>query len=161
MAFISASGTGSAGPTRGSAISRSLAALACLGLLPGAAPAGTSLDVEITALRSTKGMVRLCLTREAGDFPDCRDAASAIKRSFPAAAPRLRIEGLAPGSYAIAVIHDENANEKLDTFAGIPREGFGFSRNPAIGFGPPSFARAEFRIAADAAAQQVRMRYLL
>jgi uncharacterized protein (DUF2141 family) len=59
------------------------------------------------------------------------------------------------------VIHDENNNHKLDTFAGIPREGFGFSRNPSVTFGPPRFAAARFTLSSDADRQQVRMRYLL
>lgn len=120
-----------------------------------------SLEVEVTSLRSAKGVIQLCLTSDPRDFPDCRNGASAIKRTFPANSPRIRIDGLSPGTWAIAVIHDENGNSKLDTFAGIPREGFGFSRNPAIGFGPPRFARAGFAIGSDAAAQQVRIRYLL
>jgi len=61
----------------------------------------------------------------------------------------------------VAVIHDENSNSKLDTFAGIPREGFGFSRNPAIAFGPPRFTAARFTLDSDAEAQQIRMRYIL
>jgi uncharacterized protein (DUF2141 family) len=65
------------------------------------------------------------------------------------------------GDYAIAVIHDENGNAKLDTLAGIPREGFGFSRNPPIRFGPPRFAAARFTLVDDAQMQQVRMRYIL
>jgi uncharacterized protein (DUF2141 family) len=60
----------------------------------------------------------------------------------------------------VAVIHDENSNNRLDTFAGIPREGFGFSRNPAIRFGPPRFAAARFVLDSDAEAQQVQMRYI-
>jgi len=59
------------------------------------------------------------------------------------------------------VIHDENGNAKLDTLAGIPREGFGFSRNPAIRFGPPRFAAARFAVGGDANQQQIRMRYIL
>jgi len=44
---------------------------------------------------------------------------------------------------------------------GIPREGFGFSRNPAIRFGPPRYKDARFTLGADAQMQQVRIRYLL
>ena len=61
----------------------------------------------------------------------------------------------------MAVIHDENDNARLDRFAGIPREGFGFSRNPPLGFGPPRFSAARFPVDGDAAMQQVRLRYLL
>lgn len=136
------------------------AAALCLALLPGAAPVA-SLDVEVTGLRSTKGLIQLCLTSDAGAFPDCSKGAGGIKRTVPAAAPRIRFEGLAPGDYAVAVIHDANANARLDTMLGIPKEGFGFSRNPAIRFGPPRFAAARFAVAAGGATQQVRMRYLL
>lgn len=50
-----------------------------------------------------------------------------------------------PGTYAIAVIHDENMNGRLDTNSlGIPTEGYGFS-NDAQGFiGAPSFSAASF-----------------
>ena len=80
---------------------------------------------------------------------------------MPAGTHALRFDGLPRGGYAIAIIHDENGNAKLDTFAGIPREGFGFSQNPAIRFGAPRFAAARFTIDGDAAMQQVRMRYIL
>lgn len=129
-------------------------------LLGAAAPATGTLEVRLDNLRSNKGVIRLCMTAEAGNFPDCKDSAKAISRSVPAGSA-IRIEGLAPGDYAVAIIHDENGNSKLDTFAGIPREGFGFSRNPAIGFGPPRFAAARFTVAAGANMQQVKVRYLL
>ncbi|WP_230772757.1 DUF2141 domain-containing protein [Sphingomonas sp. Leaf4] len=128
--------------------------------LTGAMPTST-LDVRLTDLRSTKGVIRLCLTAEPENFPGCTDDKNAVTRSFPAGDRGVRIAGLGRGDYAVSVIHDENNNKKLDTFAGIPREGFGFSRNPAIGFGPPRFSAAEFPIAGDATVQQVRIRYLL
>lgn len=106
-------------------------------------------------------MIRVCLTADPDNFPACIDDAQAVTRSVPASDHRLSLEGLPYGDYAIAVVHDENGNKKLDTFAGIPREGFGFSRNPPIGFGAPRFAAARFRIGSDAEAQQVRLHYLL
>ena len=115
----------------------------------------------MTGLRSAKGVIQLCLTADAGAFPDCSKG-HGIKRTMSAASPRIRFEGLAPGEYAVAVIHDANGNARLDTTLGIPREGFGFSRNPAIRFGPPRFDAARFAVAPGGdGAQQVRMRYLL
>ena len=114
----------------------------------------------MTGLRSAKGVLQLCLTADASDFPDCRKG-EGIKRTFSAASPNIRFEGLAPGTYAVAIIHDANANAKLDTTLGIPREGFGFSRNPTIGFGPPRFTAAQFAVGPGGEVQQIRMRYLL
>ena len=168
MASISASGTGFAARTMGSAISRAITrkrraavGLALLAVpLIGAAPVG-SLQVEIDHLRSAKGMLRLCLTADPDNFPNCVDDRDAVTRSVPAGQTSIRFPGLPRGDYAVAVIHDENGNAKLDTFAGIPKEGFGFSNNPAIRFGPPRFKAARFTLASDAESQQVRMRYIL
>ncbi len=129
-------------------------------LLIGAAPVA-SLDVGIDHVRSAKGLLRVCLTADPENFPACVDDADAITRSVPAGAHAMHFDGLPLGNYAVAVIHDENGNAKLDTFAGIPREGFGFSRNPAIRFGPPRFAAARFAVTGDANRQQITMRYIL
>lgn len=131
-----------------------------LALAGGAAPI-SRLEVGVSNLRSAKGMLRVCLTADPTNFPSCVDDADALTRSVPASDTRLAFDGLPRGDYALAVIHDENSNAKLDTFAGIPREGFGFSRNPPIMFGAPRFAAARFTIAGDASAQQVKMHYLL
>jgi uncharacterized protein (DUF2141 family) len=132
----------------------------CATPLIGAAPVG-SLEVAITQMRSAKGMIRVCLTADPANFPSCVDDRDAVKRSVPAGQTDVRFAALPRGDYAVAVIHDENGNAKLDTFAGIPKEGFGFSRNPALRFGPPHFAAARFTLAGDAETQQVRMRYIL
>lgn len=103
----------------------------------------------------------MCLTADPDNFPRCVDDRNATTRSVPAGTEALRFDGLPRGGYAVAVIHDENGNARLDTFAGIPKEGFGFSRNPPIHFGPPKFSAARFTITGDAEKQQVKLRYIL
>jgi uncharacterized protein (DUF2141 family) len=44
---------------------------------------------------------------------------------------------------------------------GVPREGVGFSRNPRLIFGPPSFADARFPVAAQPVEEIVRLKYFL
>lgn len=128
--------------------------------LIGATPVA-QLDVAFDQVRSAKGALRICLTAAPENFPTCVDDHNATRRSVPADAGSLRFEGLPHGNYAVAVIHDENGNKKLDKIAGIPREGFGFSRNPPIRFGPPRFSAARFAINSDAEKQQVKLRYIL
>ncbi|MGE7205908.1 DUF2141 domain-containing protein [Sphingomonas sp. NPDC019816] len=140
---------------RGASVLLVLAALPLIGAAP-----VSRLDIGIEQLRSAKGMVRLCLTADPDNFPACVDDARALTRSVPAGQHGLRVDGLPHGQYAAAVIHDENNNAKLDTLAGIPREGFGFSRNPAIRFGPPRFKAARFALDSVAETQQIRMRYI-
>ena len=46
----------------------------------------------------------------------------------------------APGTYAVAVYHDENDNHRFDrTLLGLPAEGYGFSNNVTPLFGLPSY----------------------
>lgn len=152
MACISACGTSSAAR---------IAGLALLAAMTVGAAEPSSLEVSITGMRSLKGNVLICLTANARAFPNCAADALARKLIVPAAkAGSVHFADLAPGLYAIALIHDENANGKLDTAMMIPREGFGFSMNPAIAFGPPKFAAARFGIGPGETAQSVKMKYM-
>lgn len=130
-------------------------------LLMGTAPAGR-LEVGIEQLRSTDGLIQVCLTREADAFPDCVGDPEAVRRTVRADNPAgLRFANLPSGEYALALIHDENGNERLDRFVGIPNEGIGFSMNPRFTFGPPRFSAARFQVGGGRETQSVRMRYFL
>ena len=122
-----------------------------------------SLTVMVEGMRSTRGMVQVCLTSRPSNFPDCREDPEGRRMSVPAAtaAQGFSVDHLPRGEYALAIIHDENGNRKLDTFAGIPKEGVGFSRNPAIRFGAPSFSSAQFAVGASPVRQDVRVKYFL
>jgi uncharacterized protein (DUF2141 family) len=130
-------------------------------LLAAAASPTADLEVSIEKLRSLKGELHFCLTREPAHFPDCRGDPRAVTRSAPAATRTIRIAGLAPGGYALAVFHDENRNRKLDMLVGIPREGFGFSRNPVVRFGAPKFRQVLIDLRPGFTRQTVRMQYVL
>jgi len=91
----------------------------------------------------------------------CDRDPAARRLAVPVANARsIRFDGLPSGSYAIAVVHDENGNNRLDTSFGMPREGFGFSRNPVIRFGPPKFADAQFAVAGGRVDEGIRLRYM-
>jgi uncharacterized protein (DUF2141 family) len=130
--------------------------------LPAQAPPAAQLDVAVTNLRSQKGVVRLCLTRDPKHFPRCQDDPAALRLSAPAAqAATLSFAAVPPGDYAIAAFHDENGNARLDTLAKVPREGFGFSRNPPIRFGPPRFEEVRVTVGPGRMRHVVRLRYIL
>jgi uncharacterized protein (DUF2141 family) len=128
--------------------------------LSGAASAG-SVAVDVTALRSTKGQILLCMTMNAAMLSKCDKDPASRRLTIPVAQARtIRFEGIPSGIYAIALIHDENSNNKLDTSFGMPKEGFGFSRNPPIHFGPPSFASAQFTVATGRVDEGIRVKYM-
>lgn len=130
-----------------------------VGATPAAPPQPTSMGVE--GLRSTKGNILICVVRSQLYFPNCSKDPDQRHLVVPAGSAAIPLGTLAPGDYAIAIIHDENGNGKLDTFAGIPREGVGFSRNPAIRFGAPSFRSAQFSVGGAPVKQDVKVKYFL
>lgn len=112
-------------------------------------------------IKSAKGVIRLAVCPPQAGFPDCKTK-EVRTASLPIAngTARIVLTGLAPGSYAVSVFHDANANSKLDTFMGIPKEGYGFSRNPAFKPRAPRFAEAQIDLSGSASTV-INLRYLL
>jgi len=129
---------------------------------PGHPPETGTLTITVAKLRNTAGHARLLLFAGPDGFPDQpRRAVKRVSLKIEDGAARVVLDGLAPGDYAVSVIHDENDNEALDVgWFGIPKEGFGFSNNPKIRRGPPSFEEASFTVSAgEAPRQSVRVVY--
>ena len=101
-----------------------------------------------------------CLTRQTATFLDCDKDPNAVHAIIAASGGAVAFEHLAPGEYALLLLHDANRNGKLDKRFGIPREGFGFSNNPPLRFGPPSANSVRFNLPAGASRQVVRMKYI-
>jgi uncharacterized protein (DUF2141 family) len=115
----------------------------------------------VTGLRSANGQVLACLTQSPTRFPNCARDPDARRLIVPAGT-RVDLDfGAVPaGTYAIALVHDENGNGKLDKRLIMPAEGFGFSRDAKVRMGPPKFAEAAFAVRNGTEHQAIRMRYL-
>ncbi|HEY4999295.1 MAG TPA: DUF2141 domain-containing protein [Usitatibacter sp.] len=129
---------------------RCAALLAALALAVASTPAFTQatcpgIHVKILNIRNSTGTVACALFESAEGFPIefLHSATNVMVIKIRATNARCDFEDIPPGRYAIAVIHDENMNGKLDTdWVGIPTEGYGFSNDAKALFGAPSFAAA-------------------
>lgn len=133
-------------------------------LLAGAAPAAASeVVITITDMRSTKGVVRACMTTKESIFPKCRKDPSAHRTVVPAGEKVvIRFTDVKPGDYAIALLHDENNDGKANRALGMmPKEGFGFSRDAKVRMGPPKFGDAVFTHTSGEQQLTIKMRYFL
>jgi uncharacterized protein (DUF2141 family) len=107
-----------------------------------------SLSVEVGNISHSKGKILLALFNRSAGFPENSKNAFAVKE-IPAIKGKatVKFEGLAPGTYAVAVFHDANSDGKLNTnLLGIPKEDYGFSNNARPGFRAPTFEEAAFKI---------------
>ena len=136
------------------------ALIAAVPLIAGSQAESYQVKVTVTGLRSVKGQILACLTTQPRGFPDCAADPAAFHLAVPAGSGgTLDFGAVPPGLYAVSVVHDENGNGKLDKRLMMPREGYGFSRDAPVLFGPPRFAAAAFAVTGDTA-QALKIRYI-
>ncbi len=112
-----------------------------------AQPSCPGIHVKILDIRNSTGSVACALFESADGFPVdfLRTATNVMVIKVRRSQARCDFEDIPPGTYALAVIHDENMNGELDTnVLGIPKEGYGFSNDARAWFGAPSFSAASF-----------------
>ena len=127
-----------------------------------AAPAySADLIVHVTGVRVHKGMLKVAVYDSAASWDEGGKAVAAEQQTPDADEVTFRFSDFAAGKVAVMAMHDENGNGRLDTGIGIPREGFGFSRDAPVMMGPPSFKRAAFDVGGANVRLTVRVRYIL
>ena len=120
--------------------------------------ANAALTVDIANVRNGRGRVRIDVCPQSRFLDD----GCAWHASVPAHAgtTSVTIEDLPPGDYAIQAFHDENGNDAMDRgLFGIPKEGFGFSREARIVFSPPKWKDAVFTHGTTPQRQVLHLRY--
>lgn len=129
---------------------------------PAISSAPGSILLEIDGLRSNRGQVMACMTANPKTFPDCQKDPNARHLTVPALnGETVQFKDVPQGRYAIALFHDENSNGRMDKMMMLPREGFGFSRDAPLQFGPPRFAAASFQVGAAQLRTAIKVRYIL
>jgi|ERR1700693_3337327 len=106
------------------------------------------IHVKVLNIRDSDGTVDCALFESPVGFPAkfLFSATNVMVIKVRKTQARCDFEDIPPGTYALAVIHDENMNGKLDTnLVGVPTEGYGFSNNATALLHPPSFSDASFQ----------------
>lgn len=105
------------------------------------------IHVNVLNIRNSTGSVACALFESSAGFPAeyLHFATNIMVIKVRDKEARCDFENIAPGTYALAIVHDENMNGKLDTnWLGIPTEGYAFSNDAKALLGPPSFSAASF-----------------
>jgi uncharacterized protein (DUF2141 family) len=124
----------------------SLVSIYCI--KPVTAEQTATLTIAVNNIRHQKGDI--CFRVYAGEkgFPmsDKSEVQSGCTKITGTSAIK-KFPGLKHGTYAVAIVDDQNGDRKLNTdFFGIPKEGFGLSKNPTVSVqtGTPKFRDASF-----------------
>lgn len=121
----------------------------------------TWLIVTAIGLRDSKGLLAITLYEDIPSKFLAHHGSLYVGRvQAVAGSTRACIFVPRPGVYALALYHDENANQKFDrTTIGFPAEGYGFSNNPPTLVGLPSFRSVRLNIPRTGLATTVQMKY--
>jgi uncharacterized protein (DUF2141 family) len=120
------------------------------------------IHVTVLNIRNSAGAVACALFESPDGFPTefLRFATRIMVMRVRDTRARCDFADIAPGTYALGVIHDENLNGKLDANRlGIPSEGYGFSNDARAAFGAPSFSAASFAYDGRNLAMTIRLNY--
>jgi uncharacterized protein (DUF2141 family) len=113
-------------------------------------PQTYDLSVVITGLKSTAGGIQIGLYNDKKSFPDIDGQYRLYYFSVKDFSGIYTIIDLPKGEYAVAIFHDENSDKICNTnFLGIPKEGFGFSRNFKPRLSSPDFDYCKIDLASN------------
>lgn len=137
------------------------AASAALVAEPASAEPPTSLEVRLQGVQQRPGLMLCALYREPRGFPaESAHAARITIGTGTGAARTCAFEGIAPGRWAVAALHDENGNYRLDTnLLGMPTEGWGTSRDVTHRLRAPSFEESVIDLPAGKQSTTLHLHY--
>ncbi|MEQ8219385.1 MAG: DUF2141 domain-containing protein [Arenibacter sp.] len=109
-----------------------------------------SLSVEVQGVKSSIGNINIAIYNRSQGFLKFEEVFKVDRIAAKEATTSFKIMDLPNGEYAVAIFHDENGNDKLDTnWLGIPKESVAFSNAKIKTFGPPSYKECAFNLNMD------------
>ncbi|TNF72268.1 MAG: DUF2141 domain-containing protein [Bacteroidetes bacterium] len=108
------------------------------------------LEVAARGVETSQGFIQVALYQKEDDFLNFERVFRSVSAPAEEGVTMVVLEDLPAGEYAIAIFHDENGNQELDTnWLGMPRELLGFSRARMKTFGPPGFRECSLILVED------------
>ena len=129
-------------------------------VLPSLSQSTSTVLLEVSSLKNPRGTLNCRLFTKASDFPD-GEGILTVRTPIAGANTTCTFPNVEPGTYAVAVVHDENSNGRLDkNFVGVPSEGYGVSNNKTYALSAPKWDESVFTIApSESKTLQVKLRY--
>lgn len=121
-----------------------------------------TLSVEFTNFRNKNGVLYIFLYNYENQYPDNPFKHYKIDKSNVKNAHLLvNIPHLDRGKYAVSILDDENDNEDMDMWLGIPTEGYAFSNNVKPLLSMPDYEELLFSLDEKQKRLRLKMRYVL
>jgi len=119
------------------------------------------ITLNITNVRSKEGQIRLNVFKDEASFNSEKPFKIMHIPKNELSDGKLNASVQLPnGTFGIAVLDDENSNEKMDYTLMMPKEGFGFSNFYLTGLSRPKFDKFKFAVNDNSFAVVIKMRYM-
>lgn len=121
-----------------------------------------TLNIQISGVRSSSGniQVQFFTSKENFDKEKPLFTKTAAKTGLQNGILKISYTGIPAGEYGIAILDDENSNQKMDYGIILPKEGFGFSDYYHTGMGQPDYNKFKFTLGKEAKTVSIKVRYL-
>ncbi len=119
-----------------------------------------SIEVELVGVEAARaGMLRCALWAGPAGWPT-EDARALARVVVAPGTDRCVFRGVAPGRYAVSVLHDEDGDGLLaKNLLGVPREGWATTNDRTFAFRGPTFDESVVDFSPDRATVRVSMHY--
>ena len=108
------------------------------------------LAISIPNLKNKDGEIQIGIYNKKENFPKVDKQFKVVYVKASKFQGICTVKDLPKGEYAVAVMHDENADKICNTnFLGIPKEGYGFSKNYKPVLSAPSFDDCKLNLDRD------------
>ena len=103
----------------------------------------------VSNFESNKGLVRACIFSNESSFNgEGGKPLQCVSTGIQNRQASISFSNLPPGVYAVFLFHDTNNNNRMDkNFLGIPKEGYGSSKNKLPFAAAPAFDDNKFQVA--------------
>lgn len=112
------------------------------------AAAQNKVVAKISGFKNNAGVCRVCLYNNAASFNgEGGQPYQCLELPVVNKTTEAVFDKVPPGQYAVFVLHDANRNNKMDkNFLGIPKEGYGASRNKLPFAAAPGYEENKFSV---------------
>ena len=103
----------------------------------------------VSNFENNKGLVRACIFSNESSFNgEGGKPLQCVSTGIQNQQASISFSNLPPGIYAVFLFHDTNKNNRMDkNFLGIPKEGYGSSKNKLPFAAAPGFDENKFQVA--------------
>lgn len=112
-----------------------------------------TIEVKISETSSDDGVIQLLIFNQDKGWPESLDEAwQMMTLPIENGIAKKTIPNVPAGNYAITVFHDHDEDGEIrKNKIGYPVDSFGFSNNPSLLFGVPSFEKCSQKVTGDKA----------